>query len=115
MPMPYDFAYAVSDSESSNDYERKETSDGTTVVGSYRVLLPDTRIQVVTYRAGPHGFESEVSYIGEAVYPEGPVAKAASTDVYAAAPSAPAASSAPAAESYAAPAAYPAPVAKSAY
>lgn len=110
MPMPYDFAYAVSDSESSNDYERKETSDGTTVVGSYRVLLPDTRIQVVTYRAGPHGFESEVSYIGEAVYPEEPVVKAAPVVTYAAVP---VVHSVPA--TYSAPVVHVAPVAKAAY
>ena len=75
-PKPYSYEYQVKDEESKNDYEKKESSDGTTVTGSYRVLMPDSRVQVVTYTAGPDGFVAEVTYEGEAKYPE-PAALAA--------------------------------------
>jgi Insect cuticle protein len=121
MPMPFSFAYAVADSETRNDYEQKADSDGTIVTGSYRVVLPDTRIQIVTYTAGPDGYNAEVTYIGEAQYPEEPVVKVAPAPSYPApAYPAPVVKEVPAA-SYPAPVvkeapapAYPAPVVKEA-
>ena len=103
MPMPFSFAYAVADSETRNDYEQKADSDGTIVTGSYRVVLPDTRVQIVTYTAGPDGYNAEVTYIGEAQFPEEPVVKVAPAPSYAVpAYSAPVVKQVPAA-SYAAP------------
>lgn len=45
-PKSYEFGYAVKDPYTGNDYGRKETSDGNTVQGEYRVQLPDGRTQI---------------------------------------------------------------------
>merc|ERR1719206_765935 len=68
---PYDYAYAVKDEYKGVDYSAKENSDGSVVVGEYRVLLPDGRTQIVTYTADHYkGFVADVTYEGEATYPE---------------------------------------------
>jgi hypothetical protein len=78
--MPYDFSWAVKDEPSNNDYAHQEKSDGEVVTGSYRVLLPDGRTQIVTYRVqGDSGFVAEVKYEGEAK-PYVPPAKSNSYD-----------------------------------
>ncbi len=68
--MPYDFAWAVKDEESKNDYAHDEKSDGKVTTGSYRVALPDGRTQIVTYKADENGYVADVKYEGEAKYPE---------------------------------------------
>ena len=80
--MPFNYEYQVKDEESKNDYEKKETSDGKIVTGSYRVLLPDSRVQIVTYTAGPDGFNAEVTYEGEAKYPEPVPAESKTSETY---------------------------------
>ncbi|CAL4119831.1 unnamed protein product, partial [Meganyctiphanes norvegica] len=60
--MPYDFEYGVSDPDSGNEYSRQENSDGNTVSGEYRVLLPDGRTQIVRYFDDGNGFNAEVTY-----------------------------------------------------
>ncbi|CAK1594870.1 unnamed protein product [Parnassius mnemosyne] len=71
VPKSYEFGYSVKDSQSGNDYDRKETSDGHEVRGEYRVHLPDGRTQIVTYHADwQTGFHADVRYEGEARYPE---------------------------------------------
>merc|ERR1712071_550026 len=65
------FAYAVKDEPSYNDFGHQETSDGKVVSGSYRVLLPDGRTQIMGYTvSGDSGYVAEVKYEGEAKYPE---------------------------------------------
>nr|XP_027230859.1 cuticle protein 19-like [Penaeus vannamei] len=70
-PAKYDFNYAVKDDYSGNDFGHQEARDGYNTQGSYFVLLPDGRLQKVTYTVnGDSGYVAEVSYEGEAQYPE---------------------------------------------
>ncbi|XP_066950758.1 cuticle protein 8-like [Macrobrachium rosenbergii] len=57
--LPYEFGYGVSDAYTGTDYSRSETSDGNVVKGSYHVLLPDGRKQIVTYTADDYGFHAK--------------------------------------------------------
>jgi Insect cuticle protein len=66
--MPYEFSWAVKDEPLSNDYSHSAKSDGQVVTGVYRILLPDSRTQVVNYRADEHGYVADVKYEGEAKY-----------------------------------------------
>lgn len=69
--MPFVFSYDVQDQYSGNDFAHNADSDGTVVKGEYRVALPDGRTQIVTYTADAYnGYVAEVSYEGEAHYPE---------------------------------------------
>ncbi|XP_064082009.1 cuticle protein 8-like [Macrobrachium nipponense] len=56
-PMPYNFGYGVADSYTGNDFGHSEASDGNAVKGTYYVLLPDGRKQVVTYKADYSGLQ----------------------------------------------------------
>ncbi|XP_014203624.1 pro-resilin-like, partial [Copidosoma floridanum] len=72
-PKSYEFGYEVRDAASGNDFGRRETSDGETVRGEYRVQLPDGRTQIVTYTADWRtGFHADVRYEGVAQYPDQP-------------------------------------------
>merc|ERR1712037_807202 len=76
---PYTYNYGVADEYSGAAFSQSESNDGTGVVeGSYSVNLPDGRVQTVTYHANDvDGYDAEVSYSGEAQYPEAvPVAHA---------------------------------------
>ena len=69
--MPYNFAYAVDDAASYNNFGHQESNDGKVTTGSYRVALPDGRTQIVTYKVdGYSGFVADVVYEGVAKYPE---------------------------------------------
>ena len=63
---PFDFTYGVKDEETYNEHSRQEAGDGKVVTGSYRVVLPDGRTQIVSYTADRKGFVSDVKYDGEA-------------------------------------------------
>jgi hypothetical protein len=63
----YSFEYAVSDF--SNNFGHSESRDGHKTTGTYRVLLPDSRTQIVTYTADENGYVADVRYEGQAVYP----------------------------------------------
>ncbi|XP_037791515.1 endocuticle structural glycoprotein SgAbd-1-like [Penaeus monodon] len=66
----YWFDWTVNDHYSGNEYNREEHRDGEKTEGFYKVLLPDTRVQKVTYTVdGDSGFVAEVTYEGEAKEP----------------------------------------------
>ncbi|XP_064118872.1 cuticle protein 7-like isoform X3 [Macrobrachium nipponense] len=68
--MPFDYNYVVKDDYQNLDFGHKSNSDGKVVTGDYHVLLPDGRIQTVVYTADYNGYRAEVTYQGEAKYPE---------------------------------------------
>ena len=70
VPPKYAYEYAVKDDYSSANFGHSETRDGYATSGSYRVALPDGRVQIVTYRADENGYVADVKYEGEAQYPE---------------------------------------------
>ncbi|KAK4010009.1 hypothetical protein OUZ56_019157 [Daphnia magna] len=78
-PMPYAFSWGVKDEKSYNDYSHQQESNGKVVTGSYRVLLPDGRTQIVTYKADENGYVADVKYEGQAKYDE---YKPASKSIY---------------------------------
>ncbi len=47
-----------------NDFGHQENADGKTVSGSYRVVLPDGRTQVVTYKDEGYGLVADVKTEG---------------------------------------------------
>merc|ERR1712055_1213599 len=77
--LPYSYNYAVADDYSSSNFNAAESSDGAgTAEGSYSVALPDGRIQHVNYHANDYdGYVAEVTYDGQAAYPDAPVGYAA--------------------------------------
>ena len=72
VPAAYNYAYAVADDYSGAKFDATEQRDGYATSGSYSVALPDGRIQTVTYRVDDAygGYIAEVTYSGEAQYPE---------------------------------------------
>ena len=82
----YNYEYAVQDQYANVDFNAQENRDNYATSGSYRVALPDGRIQTVTYNTADaySGNVVDVTYEGEAQYPEEPKYKPA--PVYAPAP-----------------------------
>ncbi|XP_068220895.1 cuticle protein 19-like isoform X8 [Palaemon carinicauda] len=75
-PAEYSFRYAVDDVESGNNYGHDETRDGDAIEGSYVIRLPDSRTQKVFYTVSKDsGYVADVSYEGEAKYPDEPTPK----------------------------------------
>ncbi|XP_063884542.1 cuticle protein 7-like [Scylla paramamosain] len=63
----YSFDWAVKDDYAALDFGQHETRDGYNTDGSYYVLLPDGRVQKVTYTVhGDGGYVATVEYEGEA-------------------------------------------------
>merc|ERR1712117_198619 len=70
-PPKYTYSYSVKDDYTSNNYGASEDRDGYAPSGSYYVALPDGRLQKVTYTVnGDGGYVADVTYEGEAQYPE---------------------------------------------
>jgi hypothetical protein len=65
----YSFQWEVKDGPSYNDFGQQETRNGYDTQGYYHVLLPDGRIQRVSYSVnGDSGYVADVVYEGEAKY-----------------------------------------------
>merc|ERR1712001_286480 len=71
-PPVYGYEYAVADDYSKANFGQTEKRDGYSTSGSYRVLLPDGRTQIVTYGTADaySGNVAQVTYEGVAAYPE---------------------------------------------
>ncbi|XP_069163835.1 cuticle protein 21-like [Procambarus clarkii] len=62
-PARYSFSWKVKDDASGNDFGQDETRDGPNTQGSYYVLLPDGRLEKVTYTVnGDSGYVAQVTY-----------------------------------------------------
>merc|ERR1712083_333909 len=78
LPPIYDFAWDVLDTYSGNEFGHKEIRNDKLTTGSYHVALPDGRVQTVTYTVdGYGGYAADVTYSGEAAYPDTPAYKPA--------------------------------------
>ena len=65
------YQFGVNDPEYSGAvFSHQENRADYNTQGEYRVNLPDGRVQIVSYTAGPEGYVADVRYEGEAVYPE---------------------------------------------
>ncbi|XP_045104822.1 pro-resilin-like [Portunus trituberculatus] len=69
-PPQYKYNYGVSDGYSGANFGHSESRDGYKTQGSYTVDLPDGRKQIVTYADNGDGLEAQVTYEGEAQYPD---------------------------------------------
>ncbi|XP_037804833.1 larval cuticle protein A3A-like [Penaeus monodon] len=70
VPAKYNYNYGVVDSYSGVNLGHTESRDGYKTEGSYTVDLPDGRKQIVKYVDNGDGLVAEVTYEGEAQYPE---------------------------------------------
>ena len=61
----------MKDDYTNNNFGTEEKRDGYNTQGSYYVSLPDGRLQSVAYSVtGEGGYVADVSYQGEAQYPD---------------------------------------------
>ncbi|XP_066968734.1 uncharacterized protein [Macrobrachium rosenbergii] len=66
----YEFGYGVLDNDSGNQYFHAEKREEGLTKGSYKIQLADGRVQTVTYLADSKGFHPQITYEGEARYPD---------------------------------------------
>ena len=67
----FQYQFGVNDPEYSGAvFSHQENREDYNTQGEYRVNLPDGRVQIVSYTAGPEGYVADVTYEGTAVYPE---------------------------------------------
>merc|ERR1712076_101463 len=83
----YNYQFGVNDQEYSGAvFSHQENRADYNTQGEYRVNLPDGRVQIVSYTAGPEGYVADVTYEGEAVYADTPAYKPAPAPYKAPAP-----------------------------
>jgi hypothetical protein len=58
----YQYAYAVKDRQSGDDFSHVQKQENGAVKGSYKVRLPDGRIQITKYTADDTGYHADVTY-----------------------------------------------------
>ncbi|XP_048480672.1 pro-resilin-like [Plutella xylostella] len=68
-PANYNYSYDVQDNTITLDFGHNEKRKDDRTTGSYHVLLPDGRMQLVEYEAGPNGYKPVIMYMGTATYP----------------------------------------------
>ncbi|XP_076234321.1 pro-resilin [Calliopsis andreniformis] len=68
-PANYEFSYEVQDSGAGLNFGHHETRKDDEATGTYHVLLPDGRTQIVDYVADGAGYRPMVRYEGTATYP----------------------------------------------
>lgn len=68
LPANYDFSYDVQDNGVSLDFGHNEKRKDDLATGSYHVLLPDGRMQLVEYEAGPDGYKPQVGPISSSPF-----------------------------------------------
>jgi len=61
-PANYKFEYGVDDGAAGPQFGHEEERNGQQTRGQYRVLLPDGRMQIVTYTADANGYKADVKY-----------------------------------------------------
>ncbi|XP_013183051.2 pro-resilin-like [Amyelois transitella] len=69
LPANYDFSYDVQDNTVNLDFGHNEKRKDDRATGSFHVLLPDGRMQLVEYEAGPDGYKPQIMYMGTATFP----------------------------------------------
>ncbi|XP_014220293.1 pro-resilin-like [Trichogramma pretiosum] len=68
-PVNYEFSYEVQDASAGLDFGHHEMRKDEEATGSYHVLLPDGRMQIVDYIADANGYRPIIRYEGTASYP----------------------------------------------
>lgn len=68
-PANYEFSYEVQDAVAGLDFGHREMRKDQEATGTYHVLLPDGRTQIVDYVADNAGYRPMVRYEGTATYP----------------------------------------------
>merc|ERR1712117_483210 len=73
-PQPYTYEYGIKDEYTGAAFTKTENQNEYGIVeGSYKVSLPDGRIQTVSYHADHEGgFVADVTYEGTPIYPDPP-------------------------------------------
>jgi hypothetical protein len=61
-PAHYEFSYEVNDPDSGSDFGHEESRQEEEAKGTYFVLLPDGRKQIVEYEADEEGFKPMIRY-----------------------------------------------------
>ncbi|KAG5346898.1 RESIL protein, partial [Acromyrmex charruanus] len=68
-PANYEFSYEVQDAVAGLDFGHREMRKDMEATGTYHVLLPDGRTQIVDYIADQNGYRPMIRYEGTATYP----------------------------------------------